>query len=146
LVKAVGEDRLLMLPYEEFRETPTIFLAKVLQFVMSTGIQDPKSLAENLLATSYEKQNVRSLSRTTWEIRPLVNTNMPSIPLRPGFLFRAFGINQGLLHFRWPEIFRGKTIELTSELKQQVQATYERSNRALASSLGVELSQYNYYS
>lgn len=140
LVQAVGQQNVLMLPYELMKADMPEFLSRWFQFleVPEEGVQIIETLTDR---SQSRKRNVRSLSQDTWKIRERVRKHLR---LRPGRVFAALGLPTKL-RLPWPDFKRGDKIRLTPELKERFVNTYEDSNQAFAEAIGMDLSSYGYY-
>ncbi|WP_340106380.1 hypothetical protein [Rhodohalobacter sp. 8-1] len=122
LSDAYGDSNLLMLPYEELKQTPAAFLESLLG-----RLGTPSETIEHILdETSGTKKNVRS-EQDVWQLRNK-RKRVAGIPLP-----------------KW--IFTGgeKTIKLMPEYTQQVFECYSAGNRELALKTGLNLEEHGYF-
>ena len=70
--------------------------------------------------------------------------NAKTVRLRPGRLFNALGLPMRVA-LRWPDLAREGEIRLTPSLSREIMRKYEKSNRAFAAHIGMDLSPYGYY-
>jgi len=121
LSDAYGEKNLLMLPYEELKQSPATFLESLLG-----RLKTPFETIERILSeTSGTKANVRS-EQGVWQLREK-RKSIAGIPL-PKWVLN----NQ-------------KSIKLMPEHTQQIFKCYSAGNRELALKTGLDLEQYGYF-
>lgn len=143
LVKVVGEENVLMLPYELMKEDLEDFLRRWFCFLERQ--EEGEQIMEKLESESDTKgRNVRSSSERTWVIRPRTLRAARTIRLRPVRVFARFGLPTEI-PIRWPDYEREEEIRLTPQLEQEIMSTYKKSNRALAEAIEMRLGQYDYY-
>lgn len=143
LAEVVGEENVLMLPYELMKEDLEGFLRRWFCFLERQ--EEGKQIMEKLKGESDTKsRNVRSSSERAWVIRPRTLRAVRTIRLRPLSVFEGLGLPTEI-PLRWPDLERGEEIRLTPQLEQEIMSTYEESNRALAEAIGMDLSRYGYY-
>lgn len=131
MVEVLGERNVLFLPFELLRENQSVFLKRWLKFI---GVQEVDSVVH--LFSDSEEENRRSTSESKWSIRA---------PVRPRRVLQKLGLPTDLLAF-WPDPQRGKEIQLTKRLSEEILEVYEQGNRDLdnqGQNLG--LKGYGYY-
>lgn len=120
---AVGEDSLLMLPYELLGKSPEMFLQALLERLQTP----PSKIAEIVRLTQGTAENVRS-EQGVWRLRPR--------PVRKvaGFTLPEWGF--------WK---RERTIELTADISGRIRNAYATGNKTLASKIDVDLNDHGYF-
>ncbi len=143
-VETLGQENVLLLPYEFMQESPAGFFRKWFQFLECPEKED--TCLQTLVDAP--ARNVRSSSEDTWEVRDRAVTNAESsIPV--GQLLETMGLPAlGLpsrIPLRWPDLAREKEIRLTPSIREQVVQAYRQNNRRLAEDIGRDLGRYGYY-
>lgn len=117
-----GKNNLLMLPYEELKQSPATFLKSLLG-----KLETPDETIERIISeTSGTRVNVRS-EQGVWKLRKK-RKRIAGIPL-PAWLFNR----------------NDKNIKLMPEYTEQVFKSYSAGNRELATKLGLNLEEYGYF-
>jgi hypothetical protein len=142
LVEVVGEENVLMLPYELMKEDLRDFLGRWFDFLGRP--REGGQIIERLEESDAKARNVRSSSEKTWGLRDRTLRGANTIRLRPVGVFARLGFPTEIA-LRWPDFEREDDIRLTPQLEQEIMSTYEESNRAFAKAIDMDLSRYNYY-
>lgn len=133
LVDALGEDNVLLLPYELLVADPSRFMDEMLRFVGSS--MRPGELIEDGAVKG--SANVRRAQGQRWNLRP----GRPAITVRPERLRKILGVGR-----RMPIWFNRneEAIEMTPELSREILRAYDESNRRLAEATGMPLDELGY--
>jgi hypothetical protein len=141
VAEAVGEKNTHLIPFEELAEDPASCWHR-LSGILGTETSAGPSRQREIGGEEQEGRNVRSRGQDAWSLRR--TQPRPSLRLRPAPLIAKLGLPPRI---PLPDLRRARpeSIHLTSALKAEVLAAYEASNRDLARSLRMDLSQYGYY-
>lgn len=133
LVAALGEENVLLLPYELLTVDPARFMREMLRFLGSNMAADELVDA----GSSGGSANVRRAGAQTWRLRP----GRPSITVRPERLRKALGAGR-----RMPIWFNRNdaSITMTAELSDEILRVYDESNGRLAEATGLPLDDLGY--
>ena len=143
LIGAVGEEHVLLLPYELMKTDLPAFLSRYFHF-MERSDEGTSIIKKIGGSRKVQERNVRSTAEKTWRLRERTVRGVPMLRLRPGRLFASLGLPTEV-PLRWPDLKREHEIRLTPALEQDVMQMYEESNHALAQGIGMDLSRYGYY-
>lgn len=139
LTDVLGEENVLMRPYEEMKEDQDAFLERWFSFLRIT--EEGATIRTELARSQPERRNVRSTSEDTWTLASLRAWN---VDLPAPSLLQSVGapttLPLGRLDWRRP-----REIRLTDQLRREVREVYGESNRALADAIGTDLSPFRYY-
>ena len=139
LVGVVGQENVLMYPYERQKINPDAVLAQVLDFLgEGAAPKASASLCKDGGSVGPAGVNVRSLGENLWSIRPYG----AGLKLRPYRLVQWAGLPD---HVFFPRLGRPRSFTLTENDSRTLLAAYAVSNRRLASELGIDLAQYGYF-
>jgi hypothetical protein len=137
VVRAIGKENVLFIPFELLQEDAFGFLKRWLEFV---GIERAKSIAD--IFSKSEKKRSRSTSDDTWVLK---GPKKYGPFLHPSIIFRMLGLPTRLPQ-RLPDFWRDEEIALTEELSLEILEKYEEGNRMLDDVIKREdLSKYGYY-
>jgi len=143
LILALGEENILMLPYELLVRDAERFLDDLVDFVENRDRDAVHALSRRLAAQSaQQRHNVRSKEEGVWEIRDRIETRV--LPLRPGRVFSSLGLPTRI-PIRWPEFKRGALIRLNHSLRERILEAYVESNEKLAADIDIDLHFDGYY-
>lgn len=144
LTDVLGEENVLLLPYELMKNDLPDFLER--WFIFLERQDEGDRVIEQLLSgKGNNRKNVRSVSSNTWALRKRTTRNAKAVVrLRPGRLFNALGLPMRVA-LRWPDLSREDEIRLTPSLSREIMQNYEKSNRAFAAHIDMDLSPYGYY-
>lgn len=141
LVDTVGEENLLMLPYEWFNNAPSEYLTAIAEFITSLK---RSQLNRVMNSVDIHQINVRSVSKNTWQLRRSKNKSPVSVRLRPARLFKKLGFP-----IRVPLTMGDRglhdEISLSPRLRDEIMGKYKDTNRKLSLLLGIDLKNYGYY-
>jgi hypothetical protein len=137
IVDVIGKSNMLVLSLEHLRSDEYSFLKSWLDFI---GVNKIESVLDSTVNS--QRKNVRSSSDLSWSLRTPIRTG-PN--LRPTRLFLWLGLPKNL-PARWPDFFREEQIYLTSDLSEQVLASYTEGNRSLDQNFpSLNLQKHGYY-
>jgi hypothetical protein len=142
MASAVGEENVLMIPYELMKNDLSEFFGSWLSF-MDIG-ETKNSILKKVKKVDIKKRNKRSTCKNTWQIRERANMGLATLNLRPSRLFQYIGLPTKV-SLRWPDLDRENEIRLTSELRRRVMSFYEKSNENLDKKIDFDLEKHNYY-
>jgi len=140
LADGIGNENILLLPFELLKTDAVSFVRKLLTFM------DAEKDIDRVLSILNEspKRNVKSASARTWLISGAEPRREVEFEMHPGRVFSALGLPRSIsFHFDGPE--RGTSITLTDYLTERILNRYSVSNRHLSDRLGLGLGQYGYY-
>ena len=143
LTDVLGEENVLLLPYELMKQDLPDFLKRCFIFLKRQD-KGERVIEQLLSGKDNERKNVRSVSSNTWALRKRTMRNAKTVRLRPGRLFNALGLPTRIA-LRWPDLAREDEIRLTPSLSREIMQKYEQSNRAFAAHIDMDLSPYGYY-
>jgi len=123
LAEVSGKNNLLMLPYEELKASPSVFLNSLL-VKMNTA---PETIENICSETTGTMANVRS-EQGVWQLRRKKRARVAGIPLP------LWNINSDK-----------NTIKIMPEHTQQIFKCYSAGNKELALKAGLDLEQYGYF-
>lgn len=125
LIDTLGEDNVLVLPYEQLKDDVTNFLYPILHYLGTPAekIREIHTVAATTVTNASSAQGV-------WHLRR-----------RPVRMGRRSLFLPGLNRWKAPG-----TIRLTPDLQQSVSQAYAPSNRALARDSNIDLERYGYFS
>ncbi len=135
-----GQDRINILLFEQFDESPDIFLQQLCAVI---GIEHDRNNY-----AGHQRENVRSSSDGIRSHTPVSLLNklgdlqrrfFPWLKLRTPKVFKPLG------RLRFPRQKNPGEIRLSTEKKQQILSIYDSSNRQLSQRFGLNLEQYNYF-
>lgn len=133
LADALGEENVLLLPYELLTADPRRFMAEMLRFLGS------RMAVEDLVdaGSTRGSANVRRAGAQSWTLRP----GRPAITVRPERLRKILGAGR-----RLPIWFNRNddSITLTPELSEEILRVYDESNRRLAEATDLPLGELGY--
>ncbi len=133
LEAAVGEQNILMIPYEYLRCDPTGFLQRLNDFhAAETKGEDALALARRAATL---QTNVRSIAPDTWRLHP---------PKR-ATLLRSLHHSKAMKQILVGAMFRERVIHITEPLRRQILDTYRNSNLAIGARIGFDLQKFGYY-
>lgn len=141
-VEALGEKHMCVLPYELMREDLASFLRHWFEFLQCA--EEGEHIIKQVVQKEAQPQNVRSAAADTWALRERTLRNVRTVRPRPGRVFRALGLPEEL-PLRWPDLAREDVIHLTPTLSRKILSPYEKSNRAFAEHMDMDLSHCGYY-
>jgi hypothetical protein len=124
IVNILGADSVLILPLEQLSADPSGYFAALGGFLGEAIEPDDKA---------GHRENVRSVTPDLWRCGKRLRHAGQEIPLTP--FERKIEARLG----------PGFEIRLGLELKRKILATYEDSNRSLATNIGIDLARYGYY-
>ena len=143
LTDVLGEENVLLLPYELMKQDLPDFLKRC--FIFLKRQDEGKRVTEQLLSgEDSAPKNARSTSSNTWALRRRTTRNAKVVRLRPSRMFNALGLPMRVA-LRWPDLAREDNICLTPSLSREIMQKYEKSNRAFAAHIDMDLSPYGYY-
>ena len=125
VLKYVPSSNLKVIPYEALKESPSLFVGEVEEFI-----------GKPVVGWESKYYDKKSTSKKRWQISPY---RKRSIWLRPGRLFYNLGLNPRI---NIPDPFRESEIKLTEEISCSVLSRYKESN--LDMDKYVELKKYGY--
>jgi len=139
IAQTVGDEKVLMLPYELLRRAPVTFLRCLTDFVVPSANYSGEQLSA---WANQEEENVRSTSRTTWALRPRTTRDIPVPDWIPHRFARI--VRRSLR--RISSFLRGRdqTIQLTPDLQRRILNRYASSNRRLNPHVPGSLQAYGY--
>jgi len=138
LVRAVGTDNVLILPYELLETDPLSFLKRVVDF-LDPGGDCRREQLEALVRG--EAKNVRSSADDTWRLRP---RTMRDLPLPASLPHRVSRLVKRSIRALSRLGRRDRVIRLTPALRDKVLDQFASSNRRLDRHLPVRLDRYGY--
>lgn len=141
LINSVGEENLLMLPYEWFKDAPTQYLTTLAQFITPLSGGEINQIVDSV---ELRQTNVRSVSETSWQLRPRRGSSVSTLRLLPARLFKKLGLPHRVPLTLRALIPKGK-ICLTAALQKEIMGRYENTNRSLSESLKTDLGKYGYW-
>jgi hypothetical protein len=143
LIRAIGEENILMLPYELLVRAAGKFLHDLVGFVDTRDRDAVHTLSIQLAARSAQQgHNVRSKEEAVWTIRDRIEPRV--LPLRPGRILSTLGLPTRI-PMRWPEFKRGTSIRLNRNLRETILEAYIESNEELAADIDYNLHHDGYY-
>lgn len=131
LVEALGEQHVLMLPYEFLLVNPEGFLRQIVRFQRAN--QGDGVSIERLAASL--PINVRSAAPDSWRLRS---------PQR-GVLLRTLGSPKQSLHLVWSSAMRNRSIRVAPSTKKKILDTYGEGNREVGQKIGHDLGEFAYF-
>lgn len=139
VVDAVGQEQVLVLPFELLRENPTAFLSQWLAFL---DVPEPDRVIQEVTRSEGQMRNARSKASYRWAIRDPMQLG-PDLGLRA--IVQALGISTNY-SLQWLDFFRDDEIVLVPEFRDEILDAYRVSNRELDTSLPhLDLERYGYY-
>jgi hypothetical protein len=143
LMHALGEEDMLMLPYELLVRDAERFLCDLVGFVENRDRDAVHELIHQLAAQSAQRRhNVRSKEEGVWLIRDRIEPRV--LQLRPSRVFSGLGLSTRI-PMRWPEFGRETSIRLNYNLRKRILEAYVESNEELAADIGIDLHLDGYY-
>lgn len=141
LVEALGEERVLLLPYVLLKHDPLQFLRHIHIFV-HPQLDPPADVLTG--AINRTKENVRSTAADTWRLRPRTTKDirLPSWLPRPLRAMITRSLRYAGTHL-FPQ--RDRQIKLTPALRQTILDQYRESNRKLEAVVPGDLEAFGYY-
>ncbi|MDD9898443.1 MAG: sulfotransferase domain-containing protein [Candidatus Melainabacteria bacterium] len=139
-IELFGKDKVLVLPYEQFRSEPGAYIAQIMNFTGAPAIKElPYKQNVNhrisSLSTGYLRQLNKVFTKST-----LNPSALDAKPLMKVFI-RASKLIDSLIPKSIHKFF--DTL-LTKELEPELADRYQASNKELAALIGQDLKQYGY--
>jgi hypothetical protein len=140
--RAVGEENIILLPFELMKENRYQFLKKWLKFM---GCNNEAAVVSKVDCNGGSApKNVRSHASNAWKLRPLTDRDYKMIELPVQRIWGKLGLPKKIV-FRPPDLKRENEIYLTSEVYDAIVERYADSNRRLSERIGFDLKKYGYY-
>jgi hypothetical protein len=144
LVAGLGEENVLMLPYETLSEDPAGYLGALFGF-LGFGA-DSETLRGSLTRRcTAERSNTRTTGSDRWAVRPHRGGAGKRVRFHPGRILQAIGLADRIPASSSAAAGREEEIRMTEPLRRRILSRYAGSNAALAADLGMDLRRFAYH-